>query len=133
MNIVILGGRLTRDPELRTTTTGKALARGSIAINRYDGSADFIDIELWNKNAENIAKICKKGDFILVRGEWKKDSFTDKNGIKRYHDYCIVSTFEATGRKAEGGVDAETGYVQDTDFVADEFADVMATDEDLPF
>lgn len=124
MNIVVLGGRLTNDPELNTTTTGKSVVRTAVAVRRTEDVTDFVDIELWGKNAENISHICKKGDYILVRGEWRKDSFTGRDGQKKTKQYCVVNIFEKAGK---------TGYVQGADFADNEFADIMQEDENLPF
>ena len=132
MNIVVLGGRLTNDPEMNTTTTGKSVVRTAVAVRRTDDVTDFVDIELWGKNAENISHICKKGDYILVRGEWRKDSFTGKDGQKKTKQYCVVNIFEKAGR-TDPSRDADTGYVQDADFADNEFADIMQEDENLPF
>lgn len=133
MNIVALGGRLVKNVELRTTTTGKSVVDASIACNRGE-EVDYIDIRLWNKQAEVLAKYCGKGDYIVVNGEWRKESFTGKDGVKKYAQYCLVQRVEFTGKKNRSeSYDSNTGYEQDNDFVADEFADVMQTDDDLPF
>ena len=70
MNRVELVGRLTRDPELRTVSSGNSVATFTVAVNRPftpqngERDADFINCRVWNKQAENLAKFCHKGDQI---------------------------------------------------------------------
>ena len=75
MNIAILMGRLTRDPELKYTTGGKAYANFTLAVQKTKDEAEFIDCIAWEKTAANIAEYFKKGNKILIRGKckhWKK-------------------------------------------------------------
>ena len=90
MNKVILQGRLTRDPELRTTQSGISRTSFSLAVQRKtketDGNyeVDFIDCVSWRGTADVIFKHFRKGSSILVEGSLRKDSFTDKNGNTKY-------------------------------------------------
>jgi len=92
LNKVFLIGRLTRDPELRYTTNGKAMTELSIAVNRSFTAADgdrreettFIDITVWNRQAETCCQYLKKGRSVHVEGHLKLDSWEDKaSGEKR--------------------------------------------------
>lgn len=90
MNQVILIGRLTRDPELRfIPNSGTAVARFSIAVNREfkregQPDADFFNIVVWGKSAENCANYLKKGRLVAVNGSMRNNNYEDKNGVKHY-------------------------------------------------
>ena len=88
MNKAILIGRLTRDPELRTTPTGRNVCQFSIAVNRNftnangEREADFINCVVWDKQAENLVKYQKKGNQIAVEGRIQTRNYDDKDGKK---------------------------------------------------
>lgn len=91
MNIAILIGRLTRDPELRyVPSTGKAVANFSIAVDRTYTSktgekmTDFFNIVVWGKTAENCANYLAKGRLVAVKGSIENRSYETQNGEKRY-------------------------------------------------
>lgn len=102
MNKVILKGRLARDPEMRYTTTGKAIASFTVAVNGYgnDAKAEFIPCVAWEGTAQIIGDNCVKGSEALVEGRLQVRSY-DKNGEKRYVTEVIVTTFEFCGSKAD--------------------------------
>ena len=89
MNKVVLIGRLTRDPELRTIANGTATTSFSIAVNRPftnqngERDADFINIVAWRRQAENIAKYCTKGSQVCVEGRIQTRSYDAQDGTKR--------------------------------------------------
>ena len=95
MNQVTLLGRLTRDPELKYTPSGKAFCRFSIAINREFNreETDFINCVAWDKRAETIAEYLRKGRRILLQGRIQTGSY-DKDGQKVYTTDIIVDKFE---------------------------------------
>ena len=89
-NKVILGGRLTADPELKTTATGVSVTSFSIAVNRRfsgkngeDNQADFINVTAWRQTAEFITRYFRKASSICVVGTIQTRSWTDKQGQKR--------------------------------------------------
>ncbi len=90
LNKVVLIGRLIKDPDLRYTTSGIAVARFTLAVNRnyknqageYD--ADFIPIQVWRGQAENCAKYLGKGRLVAVSGRIQTGSYTATDGSKRY-------------------------------------------------
>ena len=90
MNKAILIGRLTRDPELRTTPTGRNVCQFSIAVNRNftnangEREADFINCVVWDKQAENLVKYQKKGNQIAVDGRIQTRNYEDKDGKRVY-------------------------------------------------
>lgn len=93
MNIVAICGYLTKDIELRYTTTGKAVARGSIALRDTEELTTFVNIEAWQKTAELMANYCRKGDKITIDGCLRSSSY-EKDGIKRYKTYVVVNRLD---------------------------------------
>lgn len=89
INSVVLVGRLTFDPELRTTTSGKSTCSFSIAVSKrikpQDGSpdADFFRVTCWEKTAEYVANYLHKGRLVAVEGRLQSRKFTDKDGHNR--------------------------------------------------
>lgn len=104
MNIVIIKGRLTRDPDIRYTQTGTATCRFSVACDRYnkngEQSADFISCVAFGKTAENISQYFGKGSDIVVRGSIKTGSY-EKDGRKVYTTDIWVEGFEFCGSKSQ--------------------------------
>lgn len=100
MNKIILMGRLTRDPELRTTQTGKSVAQFTLAVDRpFGGSdgkneADFIPCVLWNKTAEVCCQYVAKGHRLLVEGRIQTRTYDDKQGQRRWVTECIGDRIE---------------------------------------
>lgn len=97
-NKVILAGNLTRDPELRYTPQGTAVARFTLAINRTWKSesgeskeeVSFIDVDAWSRQAEVIAQYVKKGRPLLVEGRLKQDTWEDKNTHQKQSKLKVV-------------------------------------------
>lgn len=114
MNKAILMGRLTRDPEVRQTTSGISVTRFTIAVNRRftrEGGpeADFIDCVAWRDTGERIAKFFKKGSMIAVVGSIQTSSWDSQEG-KRYRTEVVVDEWDFTGSKAETGTASSSGY-----------------------
>jgi single-strand DNA-binding protein len=90
MNKVCLIGRLTTKPELRYTTTNIATTRFSVAINRQfkdtDGErkADFIPVQCWRKQAENVCNYLNKGSLVSIEGRIQTEKYMDKDGNNHY-------------------------------------------------
>ena len=117
MNKVILIGRLTRDPEMRTTPSGVATTSFSIAVQRNyanaqgDREADFINCVAWRKQAENIAKYCTKGSQVAVDGRIQTRNYDAQDGTKRYTTDVVVDNFEFLGSRNDGAnAPAGAGY-----------------------
>lgn len=89
LNIAIIMGRLTRDPELRRTNSGKPVASFAVAVDRdyapegQEKETDFIECVAWNGTAEFIQKYFSKGSMIVVKGRLQIRGWTDKDGNKR--------------------------------------------------
>ncbi|HRJ06685.1 MAG TPA: single-stranded DNA-binding protein [Candidatus Saccharibacteria bacterium] len=94
INQVILMGRLTRDPEMRTTTTGKSIASFSLAVDRNtsDDQADFFDITAWEKLGELANQYLSKGRRCLVQGRLRQDTWDDKETGKKRSKVEVVAT-----------------------------------------
>ncbi len=95
INMVMLVGRLVRDPEIVENDNGTKLSRVTIAVNRKfkgpDGlyHADYIDCVLWNNVAINVNEYCSKGDLIGVRGRLQVDMI-EKDGVKKKYTDVIA-------------------------------------------
>lgn len=89
LNHIVLMGRLTRDPELRRTGSGTAVASFSLAVERdyapqgHDRETDFIDVVAWRSTAEFVSKYFAKGQMAVVSGRLQIRSWTDKEGARR--------------------------------------------------
>lgn len=100
MNKVYLIGNLTRDPELSETSSGIALCRFAIAVNRSYSSSDgvketdFFNITVWRGQAENCGKYLKKGSKVAVVGSLQNRTYEDKDGNKRQVTDIVASEVE---------------------------------------
>jgi single-strand DNA-binding protein len=158
MNKVFLIGRLTRDPELRYTGSNTAVATFSIAVNRNyanaqgEREADFINIVVWRKQAENVKNYLSQGSQVAIDGRIQTRSYDDKDGQKRYVTEVVADNVEFLGSKGSStnsnsgsGKPAEpTPYdfgdapePKGTDVDSNPFADFGASieisDDELPF
>ena len=118
LNKVMLMGNLTRDPEIKYTPKGTAIANFGIAINRVftpEGGekreeVTFIDLEAWGRTAEVIGEYFKKGKPIFIEGRLKLDSWDDKTtGKKMSKLRVVVESFEFLGSREGGGSGGEGG------------------------
>ena len=101
MNIAILMGRMTRDPELRYTSGGKAYTNFTLAVQKTRDEAEFIDCIVWEKTAETIAEYFRKGNRILIQGRLSVSSY-EQNGEKRKSTKVQVFSFEFVDNKNSG-------------------------------
>lgn len=144
MNAVHLTGRLTRDPELRTTNNGNYVCQFTIAVNRKragaDGEkiADFINCVAWRKTAEVVAKYLTKGKMVAVNGELHSRTY-EKDGRKNYvlevvcDEYGGVEFLTPKGESA-GNTQSEAAAAAYSPAQTDEQSGYVKVDEDeLPF
>ena len=112
LNHIVIMGRLTRDPELRRTGTGIAVASFSVAVDRDFGGrdggereTDFIDCVAWRTTGEFVSKYFTKGSMIVVSGRLQIRNWTDKDGNKRRTAEVVADNvyFGESKRSAEGG------------------------------
>ncbi len=131
MNYVGLLGRLTRDPELKQTSSGKSYCRFSLAVKKEfvkDG-VDFINCVAWDKRAEFIANYFTKGQRILVQGRINVGSY-EVNGEKRNSFDVVVDRAEFIESQSNSNVNIEKSPIDD--YVAP-VEDDLDDSEDFPF
>ena len=149
LNHITLMGRLVRDPELRRTGSGVAVASFRIAVDRdfasKDGGerkADFIDCVAWRQTGEFISKYFAKGRMIVVDGRLEMRDWTDKDGNKRTSAEVVVANayFGDSKRDGDGGSYASApaapsfgGYSAPASAPASDFAMLDDDDAQLPF
>ena len=148
MNHVVIIGNLARDPELRFTGTGKAVASMTVAVSRgfgKDKEADFIPVVVWEKTAENCANYLSKGSKVAVQGRIQVRSYETQNGDKRYATEVVATNVEflsTPGKTSDSGdyqaarppqkkESGNSGFNPD-EIDLKEF-ETMEEDDDLPF
>lgn len=100
-NSYVCTGRLTRDIELHTTSGGKAIGKGAVAINRNVGEEEktvFLDFTAWEKKAETLAEYTSKGSRLILRGRLEQDSW-EKDGKKFSKILLVVEDFQFLDKK----------------------------------
>ncbi len=131
LNRIVLIGRLTRDPELRFTQSGKAVCQFILAVDRpfsgQDGNreADFIDIVVWNKLGENCAQYLAKGRMAAVDGRLQIRSYEGNDGQRRYVTEVIADKVVFLSPRSEGGAAADNQQQS--------FYDMPLSSDELPF
>lgn len=155
MNSVQLIGRLTKDLDLRYTQSGKAVATGTLAVNRRfknasgENEADFIQIQIWDKSAENLANFTRKGSQIGVNGRIQTRNYENKEGARVYVTEIVVENFTLLEKKSDGqgaqnnGQSSQRntqsnqggygGYSQPNDPFSSHGESIDISDDDLPF
>jgi single-strand DNA-binding protein len=147
INRTILVGRLTKDPELRYTSSNIAFARFTLAVNRtFSGpngerEADFIQCIIWRKQAENLARFVRKGSLIGVEGRIQTGSYDDKDGVRKFTTDVVcdsVQFLEPKGTNPAQDSDFNNDYRQDfyeekTPQKRQSVPSIDVTEDDLPF
>jgi len=141
LNVAVLMGRLVADPELKNTSTGIALTKFSIAVDRNTKSvnkkADFFDIVAWRTTAEFICKYFKKGNPIIVEGRLQTGVFETKDGIKRKSFELVASNvYFAGGAKQTSVAPSDLGFSSgsfDESAISSDYSSENLDDGDLPF
>ena len=146
MNVVVLVGRLTDNPELRKTSSDISVTRFSIAVDRpfkngEEKQANFINIVAWRQTAEFISKYFRKGSALCVTGSIQTRSWQDQQGQKRYAtDVVVDEAMFVDSRNESAG--AQGNYVPDAYNATPSFSsnqgaapnfEELNTDDDLPF
>lgn len=107
INRVVLVGRLTKDVELRYTTSGAAVGTFSLAVNRQftnsngERETDFINAVIWRKSAENFANFTSKGSLVAVEGRLQTRNYENQQGQRVYVTEVIVDNFSLLESRAE--------------------------------
>ena len=140
LNKVILMGRFTRDPELRSTPQGISTCSFSIAVDRNfvrageERKADFINCVAWRQTAEFISKYFRKGSMVALEGSIQTRTWDDQDGKKRYATDVVVSQVYFAESKRDSQSAGEDSFPQALDFGSlPEPISPMGTDDDLPF
>ena len=116
INRTILVGRLTKDPELRYTTSNIAVVKFTLAVNRTfagptgEREADFIQCIVWRKQAENLARFVKKGSLIGVEGRIQTGSYDDKDGIRKYTTEVVCDSVQFLEPKSSNDNNQSSSY-----------------------
>ena len=153
LNHIVIMGRLTRDPELRRTQTGTAVARFTLAVDRDfkdkqtgERATDYIDCVAWRTTGEFVSKYFTKGRMAVVEGRLQSRDWTDKEGNKRRSAEVVADSVYFGDSKREGGSGGQESYSggyggysapagvypaqPDTE---SEFTELTTDDGDLPF
>ncbi|EGK6809370.1 single-stranded DNA-binding protein [Listeria innocua] len=159
MNRVVLVGRLTKDPDLRYTPAGAAVATFTLAVNRPfknaqgEQEADFIQCVVWRKPAENVANFLKKGSMAGVDGRIQTRNYEDNDGKRVFVTEVVaesVQFLDSKNNNAEGATSnnyqSEVNYsnnnktssyradtIQNSDSFANEGKPIDINEDDLPF
>lgn len=140
LNCIVIMGRLTADPELRTTSSGISVSSFSVAVDRSyakpgeEKQTDFINVVAWRQTADFVTKYFHKGSMIAVQGSLRSRNYEDKNGNKRVAFEVVADNVSFCGSKAES-----SGYTGDNNNAssyksgsAEDFSAVV-DDDALPF
>lgn len=149
LNCAIIMGRLTADPELKTTQSGISVTSFSVAVDRsytpkgQEKQTDFINVVAWRQTAEFVTRYFHKGSMIAIEGSIQTRKYQDRNGNNRTAVEIVANNVSFCGSKAESGTtsnDGGYGYqsaAQQTASYqtagADDFEELPDDEDDLPF
>ena len=138
LNSVCLMGRLTADPELKSTQSGVSVCSFRIAVDRtytpkgQEKQTDFINIVTWRSTAEFVSRYFRKGQLVAVQGSIQTGQYTDRDGNKRTTFDVVADNVFFAEKKAESGETKQgAGYDHSPDIQGD-FEEIVGNDE-LPF
>ena len=135
LNCAVIMGRLTADPELRTTNSGISVTSFSVAVDRsyqragQERQTDFINVVAWRQTAEFVTRYFHKGSMIAVQGSIQTRKYTDRNGNNRTSFEIVADNVSFCGSKADGGSRKQEGK-KSTNVTYDDWS---AEDDELPF
>lgn len=150
-NKVVLGGRLTADPELKTTPSGVSVTSFTLAVNRRFGvkegeqpQADFLNVTAWRQTAEFITKFFRKASSICVVGSLQTRSWTDQQGQKRFATEIVADEAYFVDAKSESAAPEAQRTAQQAPvyggYMPEGYAaapapkfEELASDDELPF
>ncbi|MCR4925734.1 MAG: single-stranded DNA-binding protein [Clostridiales bacterium] len=143
LNCAVIMGRLTADPELRTTSTGLSVTSFSVAIDRgyakngEEKQTDFLNVVAWRQTAEFVCKYFTKGQMIAVQGSIQTRKYEDKTGASRTATEIVASQVSFCGSKSEGssvGANIANAAQQPASFATGNNSDFEElAEDDLPF
>ncbi|MBQ3904244.1 MAG: single-stranded DNA-binding protein [Eubacterium sp.] len=143
INTVALMGRLTYEPELKTTASGVSVLRFQIAVDRNyqrqgtERQADFIDCVAWRQTAEFVSRYFHKGSLIAVEGSIQTQNYTDKDGNNRKSVEVVANNVSFCGSKNDGAGAPAQAFEQPAPSYASaqssDFEEIVDDEDDLPF
>lgn len=143
INNVTIMGRLTFDPELKSTPNGVSIIHFQVACDRnyqkqgQERKADFIDVVAWRQTAEFVSRYFRKGSMIAVEGSIRTDNFTDKNGNKRKSVQVMADKVSFCGSKTENNASNNPAFtppsVSFSSSNNDDIEEIIDYDDNLPF
>jgi single-strand DNA-binding protein len=141
LNKVMLIGRLTRDPELKSLSSGRSVASASIATGRQwkdqngqvQKQSEFHNVVIWGKMAETASQYLKKGSRIYVEGRLQTRDWTGTDGVKRYRTEIIAENFIMLDSKGFGGAAPTAPNSHDDYSGPKEVVEDEIKVEDIPF
>jgi single-strand DNA-binding protein len=141
VNVAVITGNLTRDPELRNTQSGMAVCELRVAVNsrRKDESGNWVDkpnyfdVTVWGNQGESCAQYLSKGRPVGVDGRLDWREWEAQDGSKRQAVEIIADTVQFLGSRGDG--EGQSQYIPSSDVAADksDFVPAGATDDDIPF
>ena len=140
LNHITIMGRLTRDPEMRSTQSGVAVASFTLAVDRDFGGkdggekqTDFIDCTAWRHTAEFVSKYFSKGRMAVVSGRLQIDNYTDNDGNKRRSAKVIADNIYFGDSKKDGATSGQSDEASSFTPAPSDFVPVNVDDGELPF
>lgn len=135
MQRYIATGNLTKDLELRYTKDNKAVIETTLAVRRgFTDETDFITIQVWNKQAENLVKYCGKGSRILIEGEIRVTSYKNREDKTIYKTYVMVNNVEYLESKPKQKEEVKKEEKVENNDIYEEFGkEFEITGDMLPF
>lgn len=139
LNVAVLMGRLTADPELKTTQSGTSVTSFTVAVERnyapkgQERETDFINVTAWRQTAEFVCKYFGKGQMIAVEGSIQTRKYQDKNGNNRVAVEVVANQVSFCGSKSEGNASRPPATQDSLDVDTDGDFEDLPDDDDLPF
>lgn len=140
LNHITIMGRLTRDPEMRSTQSGVAVASFTLAVDRDFGGkdggekqTDFIDCTAWRHTAEFVSKYFSKGRMAVVSGRLQIDNYTDNDGNKRRSAKVIADNIYFGDSKKDGATSGQSDEAASFTPAPSDFVQVEVDNSELPF
>ena len=138
LNSVCLMGRLTADPELKSTQSGVSVCSFRIAVDRtyqpkgQEKQTDFINIVTWRGTAEFVSRYFRKGQLVAVQGSIQTSQYTDRDGNKRTTFDVVADNVFFAEKKAESGETKQGAGYDHSPYIQCDFEEIISPDE-LPF
>lgn len=125
LNRVILIGRLTSNPEIKYTGSNKPYTRICVAVNRFSEGTDFINVTVWNKQAENVCEYLGKGSLVMIEGSLSVNNYEDSEGNRRTSTEVMAQNVQFLDRK-NNNTESEEEQAS-----LDDYSDVTTLDDDF--